>query len=151
MKAKIIYMLILFLICSSMLYFQTDNQIEKKVTDYQTKLNLSEKQCEQFRVILLKQKQEAQKERAQNKDNPNALFTAAKERKELMDKQIKNILTEEQWAKYKNMEKQDFSDRQLLELKERLLLTDEQVEQIQPIMAKTREKLFTLSTKNYDQ
>lgn len=72
MKVKTIYLLVVFLMCSSILYSQTDKQVEER------------------------------------------------------------------------------SDRQLLKLKERLLLTDEQVEKIQSVMANTREKIFSLSQKNYD-
>lgn len=150
MKAKTIYLLVLFLMCSSILYSQSNSQLEVKIADYKTRLNLTEKQCEQLRVILLNDEKEAQREREQNKDNPDALIAAAKVRKKFMDQQIQNILTEEQWEKYKNLQKQDLSDRQLLELRERLFLTDEQAEKIAPILAKTREKLFVLSQKNYD-
>lgn len=149
MKAKTIYLLVAFLMCSSILYSQTDNQVEVRIANYKTKLNLTENQCEQLRVILLNDGKEAQNERELNKDNPDALIASAKARKERTDTQIKNILTNEQWEKYTNIEKQDLSDRQLLELKERLLLTDEQVEKIQPVMANTREKISELNQKNY--
>jgi len=150
MNKKSIYLLVLIFMGTTMLFSQNDRQREQRLADYKNKLNLNEKQCEQLQVILMNIDQQGQKERELNKHNPNAQFAADKARKELMDRQIKNILTEEQWETYKKMEKDDPSDRQLLELKERLLLTDEQVAQIQPIMAKTREKIFSLNQNNDD-
>ena len=150
MKAKTIYLLVAFWMCSSILYSQPNNQLEIKIADYKTKLNLTEKQCEQLRAILINAQKEARKERELNKDNPDALLASAKARKERTDTQIKNILTNKQWEKYKNMEKHDLTDRQLLELKERLLLTEEQAKQIEPIMANAREKISELNQKNHN-
>lgn len=56
-----------------------------------------------------------------------------------------------QITEYSEIEIQSDSEKQIQELKERLLLTEEQLEKITPIILKAKDEINTLKKKNYDQ
>lgn len=118
--------------------------VEQRVSKLQKELNLSEGQTGQVRQILAYNYEQAQKEREENQGNPEALMNAAEARKEIISRQMQNVLTAEQYEKYQEISKNAVVDEAVLRLKERLNLTNEQTEQVEAIMTSTRNEMQKL-------
>ncbi len=123
---------------------QEKNWLEQRVQKLQKELNLTAEQTGQVRQILEYNQQQAQKEREENQGNPEALLNVAKARREVVDQQIKNLLSAEQYAKYQEISKNAPGDEMALRLSERLDLTEEQTAQVEKILLSAREEMQKL-------
>ncbi len=123
---------------------QEKNWLEQRVQKLQKELNLTAEQTGQVRQILEYNQQQAQKEREENQGNPEALLNVAKARREVVDQQIKNLLSAEQYAKYQEISKNAPGEEMVLRLSERLNLTEEQTVQVEKILLSAREEMQKL-------
>lgn len=142
MRNICVLLMLLFLITA--VSAKANDFVEQRVKKLQSELNLSEEQTGQVRQVLAYNYEQAQKEREENQGNPEALMNAAKARQEMTARQIKNMLTAEQYEKYQEISKNAVVDNAVLRLKERLNLTDEQTELVEAIMASTRDEMRKL-------
>lgn len=117
-------------------------------------LNLSEAQTESIQKILENSRQQMKQLREENKNNPEALQKAEADLRDQEQLQIQNILTDEQKTTFAEvMEKQQlgqraprggFGEERLEMLKKELVLTEEQVAKIQPVIAEYGEKIRSM-------
>jgi len=151
MKTRLFFFAILCFFTTFFVHAAEPDPIEGRVQMLEKQLDLTSEQVEQVRTILTNSIEQAQKDRALNAADPQALRTAEQARRELEDQQIENILTEAQQKKFAEIrEKQQASHHsgpageQLQLLIDRLGLTDAQIEQIAPILTETHEKMQAL-------
>lgn len=119
---------------------QEKDRLEQRAQKLQKELNLTDEQTGQVRQILEYNHQQAQKEREENRGNPEALQNVAKARRETVDQQMKNLLTAEQYTKYQEISKNAPVEEMTIRLQERLNLTDEQTGQVEKILLSAREE-----------
>jgi hypothetical protein len=143
------YLLIVLL--SIFLFAQENSLIEKRLTMLREKLELTDDQTANIKQILLDAEKQAEQDRDLNKGNPRALIAAARERREMTDRQIENMLTEVQKIKYQELRKNIITDDRTSMLVERLKLSDEQALQVQTILIREQEQMEKLRNSSSDR
>jgi len=143
--------MILFLLCALLVngYAQNRPAVDERIEELKTKLNLSNEQAKDIILILNNDREQEKEQWTLNKGDQRAIRAAGKERKELTDRQIENILTPEQKTMYKAMRATEskYDDPQVMELVNRLNLSDEQAGKIENILLSARtEKQNTRSS-----
>jgi uncharacterized protein YaaQ len=133
-------------------------QGEQYLALLQERLQLEEKQVEQIRTLLeeFTQQQQAlfQKYQGQGDQKDREAERAEMQRlQEAFDTQLAEILTKEQLQEYQKIqaEFQNPNEQYLLVLKERLKLTDTQVEQIRTLLEEQTQQREVLFQKNQGQ
>jgi len=141
----ILFILIIFIPENAI---QDKPTVDKRLGHLQQELTLTEAQTEQIRLILQNEESELNKVRELNKDDRRAVNQARKSQKKQTDQQIMNVLAGDQKKTFSAMKERRADDPRLRELKEKLQLSEEQVEQIAPIMSNTREEMETLRSES---
>jgi protein CpxP len=150
MRARIIFgVMIISMLAAGILFAQPLSFVEQRLNRLKAELNLTEKQSDDLRTILLNEQKEAKQVRQENKGNPEAVRSAMIDLRERTNQQIKNILTTEQQKKFETIKNDSpapggMENRELNDLKERLKLTDDQVAKIEPILTSAREEMQEL-------
>jgi Spy/CpxP family protein refolding chaperone len=139
MKKSIILIASIFLM-QTIAFAQHSDPTENQINELKEKLNLTNQQVDDLRLILNNAREQEKEQWKLNKGDERAMRAAAKERNELTDHQIENILTAEQKTKYQKLREKEpkHSDPQLMELIHRLNLSDEQAAKVETILDNAR-------------
>ena len=151
MKYHTLYITICMLLLSALLLAQNRPSIEQRVENLGEQLSLNEQQAAQLEGILKAGEAEMQRIREENKDNREAARAALQDMRTNQNQQIMNILDEDQQKKYQELQA-NRSERgrggpgsdAIVELQDRLNLSDYQTDQIAGIMAEGRDKMSEL-------
>lgn len=111
-----------------------DTGIEKQLTKLQQKLNLNEEQTAAAREILRQEDSQKTADRETYKKDALALIRAAWERRKTTYSKIEPLLDEGQREELESIKRPHPVDRELFELTEGLLLTEEQVFDIEGVL-----------------
>ena len=111
-----------------------DTGIEKQLTKLQQKLNLNEEQTAAVREILRQEDSQKAADRETYKKDALALIRAAWERRKNTFSKIEPLLDEGQLGEFESFKKPHPVDRELFELTEGLLLTEEQVFDVEGVL-----------------
>gem|GEM_PF-4539937 len=131
---KILSLIISLLIGIQFLGAQEQKPITERLDQLKAELKLSDEQASKIETILKTSEKQLQEARQQNQGDRRALQSAFREQMEWQDEQIGKVLTAGQQKKYAELKKKNIRDPQVLEMVERLKLTDQQAEQVQEIM-----------------
>ncbi|MGH1365722.1 MAG: hypothetical protein ACRBF0_19330 [Calditrichia bacterium] len=137
----ILFALIIIIPASAL---QDKPTVNKRLNHLQQELTLTEAQTEQIRLILENEESELNRTHELNKDDMRAVNQARKSQKKQTNQQIMNVLTDDQKKTFSTMKERRADDPRLRELKEKLQLSEEQVEQITPVLSNTRKEMETL-------
>ncbi len=122
---------------------EADEQIEKRIQLMEMGLNLDPGQVSDLRKILYdSKKQQLDSDQPTSKDQYAHRHYQEKKR-ETTNKQIESILDPEQKEKFQKMvmSKNGKNDQQLLELKNKLFLSEDQLQSIEMIVMSNRNKM----------
>jgi hypothetical protein len=142
--AKLLILLLVMLIsASALLLSQEIGLIVLDAEELSRQLALTEEQEVRVQEIMKTIDAQAVKDREFNRENGSALIQAAHRRIAMMDSLIEELLTPAQIEKYKIIKMERDSDEEFFELKEGLLLTDEQALQVKYILEKSKNEAKT--------
>jgi hypothetical protein len=142
--AKLLILLPFLLISAfALLLSQEIGLIVIDADELSRQLALTEEQKVHVQEIMKTIDAQAEKDRELNKENALALIQAAQRRKAMMDNLIEKLLTPKQIEKYETIKMERDSDEEFFELKEGLLLTDEQALQVKNILEKSKNEAKT--------
>jgi len=126
---------------------QPEPTINHEIDRLSTHLDLSEEQQVEILLILENHQQEMNRIRELNREDVQAQKNAAREQQELLDKQIKHVLTPEQFHRYQAFHSDHRFSKRTRELQRILQLSETQAEKIDEIMRTTRDNLEQLRDK----
>ncbi len=146
MKYRTIYISICMLLLSTLLLAQKRHSIEDRVENLSEQLALNEQQVAQVEGILKASDAEMQRIREENKDNREAVRAALQQQRANHNQQIMNILDDDQRKKYEALQAQraERGGEVMVELRDRLHLSDQQADQISGILAEGRDKISAI-------
>jgi len=128
----------------SLLFAQPDPWVSQELERVCHTLDLSEEKQGELRLILENHHREMRRIRELNQGDLRAQENANQAQREILDQQLKNILTAEQFEQYKNVIINNNFSRQTQELKRVLQLSDSQAVRVNQIMVATHQKMNAL-------
>lgn len=148
---KIIHtaMVINLMILPGLLFTQPDHFVYNRLQRINKNLDLNQEQQEQLRKIFEYNQKELRRILDLNEGNIEAQQNAVHAQMEILNQQLKNVMTAEQFEKYTHLNTNNYFSRQTQELQKILHLSDSQAEEVDDIILATHEKMDALRENSF--